>query len=176
MAISILKDFYGSGFLQVGKKAGEGPDRDGNTVSDLAPKTFEGEYKKKTDESGGIIAILELILGDFEKTISDTEAAEKTGEEEFEKFEKENGEDDEAKSKEKAEKEATIAELTDKNAELKDKVLSGQKAVSNSEEELRKLQAMCVFGADTYEEKVKRREEEIEALKGAIKLLDEFNK
>merc|ERR1719405_89825 len=161
MAINILKKFYG--FLQMGSK--RGPDREGNTVSDLAPDSFEGDYKKRDEESGGIMAILEMILSDFESTIEETKATEQQGEEDFEKFDKESSSDDEAMNKQKEEKEKLIADLKEENAELHDTILGGEMALKNSAEELKKLQAMCVFGAENYEEKVKRRKEEIKSLK-----------
>merc|ERR1719399_2383355 len=139
MAINILKNFYG--FLQTRSKRGpDGADREGNTVSDLAPESFEGDYKKRDEEGGGIMAILEMILADFESTIEDTKAAEKEGEEDFEKFDKESSEDDKAMNKQKEEKEKTIADL-------KEEILGGKMSLKNSAEELKKLQAMCVFGA-----------------------------
>ena len=39
-----------------------GADREGNTVSDLAPETFEGDYVGKADESTGIAGLLEVTI------------------------------------------------------------------------------------------------------------------
>lgn len=58
-AISVLKDFYdGAAFLQRAPDA----DRDGNTVSDLAPKTsFDDDYKGKQGASKGILGMLDVF-------------------------------------------------------------------------------------------------------------------
>merc|ERR1719235_2418859 len=88
-AIKILKDFYGEEFLQTSKFEPKGGDREGNTVSDLAPKTFEGEYRGGKDSTGGIFGLLEVIQSDFERTVKVVTEAETKSQEEFEKQKKE---------------------------------------------------------------------------------------
>jgi len=53
-AITILEEFYGAKLIQTKVSREEPTDRDGNTVGDLAPETFEGDGRKH-DESKGII-------------------------------------------------------------------------------------------------------------------------
>merc|ERR1719214_244331 len=83
-AIEVLKDFYG-GFLQTEAKAPGG--RDGKSVKDLAPEAETGEYEGKKDKGKGIIGLLEVIQGDFERAVSDTEEAEDKSKSEFEDYE-----------------------------------------------------------------------------------------
>merc|ERR1719235_2278880 len=90
-AIDVLKDFYG-GFLQVQKKVHAPGGRDGKSVDDLAPEAETGEYKGKKDQGKGIIDLLEVIQGDFERTIKDTEEAEDESKTEFEDQDKATGE------------------------------------------------------------------------------------
>merc|ERR1719330_1866462 len=73
-AISVLETYYS--FAQV-ENSTSSPDRDGNTVGDLAPEpSWTGEYKGNQGASKGIIGLLNVILSDFERTgttVSDQE-------------------------------------------------------------------------------------------------------
>lgn len=175
LAQSILKNFYGD-FLQFGAAAPSpaAADSQGNTVADLAPKTFGGEYKGKKAESGGVVAMLDVILSDFERTLSETKEAETSAAKEFEEFQTHCEEDEEAKTKEREEKKTKIANLADALMEHRDTVKTSKVALKANREELEKLKAMCVFGQDTYDVRVARREQEIEALREAYKMLDAY--
>jgi len=171
-AKEILTTFYdANAFLQ--KKAPE--DRDGNTVKDLAPETsFSDDYKGKQESSKGIIGLLEVIQSDFERTIESTKTAESDAQTNFEDFEKTTKDDikakgDESKTKEKSQKDAEEAITTAKE----DRDIAERKH-SSSLKELEKLKAMCVEGEETYAERKKKREQEIEALKTALKTLEEW--
>lgn len=174
-ARSILHDFYGD-FLQVGvaAPAPAAADSHGRTVADLAPETFGGEYKGKKGESGGVVAMLDVILSDFEQTLSETEAAESRAAAEFEEFHKHCADDEEAKVKEREEKKTKIAQLTDSLMEHRDTIKTSQIALRANNDEQHKLKAMCVFGQDTYAVRVARREQEIEALREAHQMLDAY--
>merc|ERR1719265_2791165 len=61
-AIKVLRDFYDnpSGeFMQYEPFRAAGADASGKTVKDLAPETFEGDYRGKQQESEGIFGLLE---------------------------------------------------------------------------------------------------------------------
>merc|ERR1719421_1546970 len=81
-AIKVLKKFY-EGFLQVNAPGG----RDGKSVDDLAPEAETGEYEGKADQGKGIIGLLEVIEGDFQRTVDDTESAEEESKKNFEEEE-----------------------------------------------------------------------------------------
>merc|ERR1719454_2425988 len=72
-ALVTLKGFYD--LVQTGYKPPKS-DRHGETVADVAPETFEGEYKGATGDAKGIIGILEVVQSDFERTIETTKTAE----------------------------------------------------------------------------------------------------
>merc|ERR1719460_3234423 len=74
-AMKILKDFYGGALLQVQYKPPKS-DASGNTVADLAPDTFDGEYEGNQAASTGIIGQLDVIKSDFQGTIDSTNTAE----------------------------------------------------------------------------------------------------
>merc|ERR1719281_1515336 len=116
-AIAVLKDFYENAFVQTGFVPA-GADRDGNTVSDLAPGTQEGTYHGNTDAAKGIFGLLEVIQSDFERTIEKTTAEEEEAQKKFEDYEKETntsikdkGKLKKEKEEEKAKKEADLVEF-----------------------------------------------------------------
>merc|ERR1719387_2895697 len=104
-ALGILQDFYGGAFVQKGRYVPPNADRSGQTVGDLAPETFEGEYHGNTDAAKGIIGILEVILSDFERTVDAVGSEEKEAQADFEQYEADTKADIDAKQKEKEEKE-----------------------------------------------------------------------
>jgi len=177
-AINVLKDFYDNALLQ--KKALYKPpksNKDGKTVGDLAPKTgFEGEgdFDGNQAASGGIIGLMEVIESDFDRTITQVQDDEAAAETEFTSYkgqseatitEKKNL----AKDK-KDDVETTKAALVDHNDDLKD-----HKALKKeSLDELAKLKPACVATGVSYQERVARREQEIESLKNAYTILNEM--
>merc|ERR1712129_29938 len=109
----------------------------------------------------------EIILEDFEKTIEDVESEESDAQTAFDELKKETEKSTEKKGDEKEEKEKKIDEAKE--------ALEGADDMHKAAmEELEKLQAMCVEGEYSWEERAKKREQEIEALKGALKILEEW--
>merc|ERR1719335_1996236 len=113
-------------------------------VDDDMPDTgFKGANKGSQGAAAGILGMLDVILSDFERTISETEKAEKNADKEFLEF------------------------------ETTTKVSIGTKTVGKetNEAELQELQPACVQTAMSYEERVAKREQEIESLKKALCVL-----
>merc|ERR1719299_262370 len=115
-AMKILKDFYDNAFLQTGYTPPKG-DASGNTVGDLAPDTFSGDFAGNQDAASGIIGQLDVIKSDFEGTIDATKSAESDADSEFTSFKDESESDiseKEGSVKDKeGEKRDTTADLTD---------------------------------------------------------------
>jgi len=174
MALTILSEFYENAFLQKGKYVPPNADRDGNTVSDLAPEIFDDTYHGNQEASKGIIGLLEVIVSDFERTIETTTKEEKEAEDKFQDFKKETEADIDSKEKSKKEKENKVLDLTDKLADLQDQMKEAKDALETALKELEKLKPMCVEGEETWEERKAKREQEIEALKQALEILDNW--
>jgi len=176
LALGILNGFYKNAFVQTGKYVPPKSDRDGNTVGDLAPAVFDEKYNGAQAESKGIVGILEVILSDFERTTKKTQSDEKESKEAFEMFEKDTSDDVDKKQKrikkadgEVADAEAEILDQQQALSDAKDLLESGLEA-------LEELEAMCVKGEETWEERKKKREEEIEALKEALAIFEDWQK
>eukprot|EP00747_Dinoflagellata_sp_TGD_P153254 gnl/TRDRNA2_/TRDRNA2_177377_c6_seq33.p1 gnl/TRDRNA2_/TRDRNA2_177377_c6~~gnl/TRDRNA2_/TRDRNA2_177377_c6_seq33.p1 ORF type:complete len:174 (-),score=65.84 gnl/TRDRNA2_/TRDRNA2_177377_c6_seq33:130-594(-) len=124
--------------------------------------------------AGGILGMMDVIKSDFERTISTTEKAEKQAEDDHMKFMTETSVSleekkmaEEQKTKYKDDAEATLESATtdmDQQTEL---------LVTNIKE-LIELQPACVDTGMSYEERVARREQEIDSLKKALCILSAF--
>merc|ERR1719326_1567243 len=75
-ALQVLKDFY--------EKAGDATAL--VQQQPTAPEVFDKPYKGMGGENGGVVGMLEVILSDFERLESDTKAAEKAAQAEYDKF------------------------------------------------------------------------------------------
>jgi len=170
-AIKVLNDFYGANaFLQ-----GPGANRDGDTVASSAPKlSYSGDYKGKQDASKGIIGILEVVQSDFQRTISNTASDESQAAGDFTAFETKNKKDSTDKTKLKGEKEDKIKSATRAITNAKDSLKDADKLMNVAVEELEKVTAMCLTGEGTFAERKKQREDEIKALQGAMKILQDW--
>merc|ERR1719335_1806446 len=174
-AMKILKDFYDNAFIQTGAayKPPKG-DASGNTVGDLAPDTFSGDFAGNQDAASGIIGQLDVIKSDFEGTIDAVTAEESDAESEFQDYKTET--EDDISEKEGSvdsktdEKNTETANLSDYKADLKEHTQLKAEAL----QELAKLKPACVDTGSDYAEKVARREQEIESLKNAYVILDEM--
>jgi len=164
-AVTILKDYY----KQAAKNAVL---VQASPVDDDTSASSQGAYKGNQAQGGGIIAMLDVIISDFKRTIKKTTAAEQKAHEEFVLFEREtvtsiSGKstakklDEEQVVKDTAVHEKAMADLQ-MNMDLLDAALKAYE----------ELVPTCVDTGMSYAERVAAREAEIEALKKALCLLD----
>jgi len=162
-AMAILKDFYA--------KSAEATALTQQSPAEDAPTTFNTAYKGMLPEGGSVIDFLEVILSDFARLEAETSTAESTEQEEYEKYMFESKKDKALKEGDKAHKSETKtnkeSELHATQGELKVTQEQLDKALAYYE----KLKPTCVDSGITYEERVKRREEEIVSLQEALKIL-----
>lgn len=180
-AISVLEGYYGSGgsFLleRASRSRREAPkaDRDGNTVDDLAPEaTYSGEYTGKGGASKGILGLLNVILSDFDRTGTTVKEQEDEAQKQFDGFKTETEGSIEGKGSEKGSKEGEVETAESEIVAAKDAIASGRELHEIALKELEKLKAMCVDGEESFAERKAKREQEIEALKEALKILQEW--
>merc|ERR1719324_837465 len=174
-AMKILKDFYENAFIQT-KTSYKPPkgDASGNTVGDLAPDTFEGDFAGNQDAASGIIGQLDVIKSDFEGTIDATKTAEDDAESEFQDYKTETESDVSEKEGLVKTKEGEVKSETATLSDAEEDLREHTSLKSEALEELSKLKPACVDTGSDYEEKVARREQEIEALKNAYVIFDEM--
>merc|ERR1719281_836146 len=174
-AMKILKDFYENAFIQT-KTSYKPPkgDASGNTVGDLAPDTFEGDFAGNQDAASGIIGQLDVIKSDFEGTIDATKTAEDDAESEFQDYKTETESDVSEKEGLVKTKEGEVKSETATLSDTEEDLREHTSLKSEALEELSKLKPACVDTGSDYDEKVARREQEIESLKNAYVIFDEM--
>jgi len=131
-----------------------------------------GAYKGNQDSAKAILGLLEVIVTDFQRTVTNTQAQEDQEQAEFIKFDRTSKADIGGKETKTELNEqdlaATETSITEKMKDLQ----TNQDLVDKALEELEELKPMCIDTGMSYEERVEKREEEIEALKGALCQLD----
>jgi hypothetical protein len=131
-----------------------------------------GAYKGNQDSAKAILGLLEVIVSDFQRTVTNTQAQEDQEQAEFIKFDRTSKADiggKETKTElDEQDLAATETSITEKMKDLQ----TNQDLVDKALEELEELKPMCIDTGMSYEERVEKREEEIEALKGALCQLD----
>jgi len=176
LAINILKEFYDNAFIQTGKYVPPNADRSGKTVADRAPEVFSGDYHGSQGASKGILGLLDVILSDFERTVDTTTDAEDTAQSSFNAFESDTKTDNDDKEDEIDTKEGRISDIEDELVETEEDKEDASTLKKNALTELKKLKPMCVEGEETYVQRVAKREKEIQALKEAQQMLDDWQK
>jgi len=133
-------------------------------------------YKGMQGNTGGVIGMLEVIESDFTRLKTETQAEEMESAQQYDRFMKEST----ASKQQKHEAEFQLKLDEDQQQFEKERL---EKDLASVEEELKKanlyygeLKPACVQVHVSYEERVKGRQEEIEALKQAYKVLDQHGK
>merc|ERR1711957_86315 len=161
-ALTVLKEFYA--------KAGEATAL--LQQQPEAPEVFDEPYKGMGAESGGVVGMLEVIESDFARLAADTDASETAAKQEYDTFMQDSKVDKTAKSSsiehKSAKKQDESQTLTQKKADLE----GTQKELDAALAYFDKLKPSCVGEAESYEDRVGRRKEEIESLQEALKILN----
>jgi len=170
-AIKILTRFYATAAKEtVDLSLAQGP------KDDMPDAGFEGgeAYTGVGGVEGGVVGMLEVIESDFVRTIKETEKAEVQGEEEHLAYMTESGKSLAEKEMARGEtgkyKDATEIKLEKDGESLKAQVT----ILKTSIEELLELQPACVDTGMSYADRVAAREQEVEALKKALCILNAF--
>merc|ERR1719507_837145 len=172
-AIDIISKFYKSAKKeQVDLSLAQGP------ADDAPDAGFDnGEaYTGAQSESGGIIGMMEEMKSDFERTISETEAAEAQAEEDHLEFMTETGKSLESKKVASSERSTQKDDASEKLDKADENLDEQTKILETSIQELLDLKPVCVDTGMSYKERVARREDEIAALKKADCILSAYEK
>merc|ERR1719460_2540482 len=128
-------------------------------------------YKGQQAGSGGIMGMLEVILSDFARLETETQAAEDQQATTYQKFMDESNEDVAVKETEIEHKSNKKDTATENIANLNKNLKLTQSELDEALEYYAKLKKECVDTGLSYEERVKLREEEIQSLQEALKVL-----
>merc|ERR1719428_1133601 len=134
-------------------------------------QTFGETYKGQQDEAGGVLAMLEVIMSDFANVESETMANEAQAAKAYEDFMID-------AKKTKAVKGKNIEMFTADKVAAESKLQTDTKDIKATQDELlaadryfEKLKPQCIAEPESYEDRVKAREAEIQSLKEALKIL-----
>merc|ERR1712203_1231198 len=136
-----------------------------------APETFVKPYKGLLPEGGNVVDFLEVILTDFTRLETETTDDEASEDSHYKDFMFESKKSKALKENETKHK---TAKKTDKESALhfaEDELKTTKEQLADAVAYYEKLKPSCVDSGISYEERVKRREEEIQSLQEALKIL-----
>jgi len=134
-------------------------------------QTFGKKYTGMQDEAGGVFAMLEVIGSDFSAVEADTKSSEEAAVETYKGFMVDSKKATAVKEKERemliSDKASANTEKLENTKDLK----ATQDQLLAAERYYDKLKPTCVDSGVSYSDRVKSREEEIESLKEALRIL-----
>jgi len=135
-----------------------------------APETFSA-YQKKTEKSGGVMALMDMITKEMEDEIKESEYDEKTAQKEYSELMTDSQDSRAQDTKSITEKESAKANLEGKLVTAKEsKALSVEKLQENANY-IFDLHASCDFIMESFDMRKEARTNEIESLKNAKAIL-----
>lgn len=157
-ALVVLREFYAShaSLLQRGKQAPE-----------LA------EYNGQQARSTGVIGILEVIASDFLRLETDTKTAEDRAARDYDSFTADAEADKLAKHNAEVKLRLSKDQTEFDKSQLEKDLAGNQDELDKANTYFKYLKPSCLEVKVSYEERVARRQEEIEALKQAYDVLDQ---
>merc|ERR1719281_48391 len=164
-ALQVLKDFYAK--ASEATALVQGP-------ADDAPATFDKPYTGMGGSSGGVVGMIEVIESDFARLEAETTASENTAQREYDEFMSDSKADIKSKHKEEFDK-GLLKDQKEYELKLAKKDLGeSQAALDAALAYYEQLKPQCIEVHVSYEERVARRKQEIEALQEAYRILSEM--
>jgi len=139
---------------------------------DTSGPLFSGSYLGKREAANGIIGILEVILSDFKRTIRMTKEEESKAAAQHKELERGTKVDiagsETKKALDEQELKSTTAEIGESTASL----MATTREMDDALKALEALQPTCMDTGMSYQERGDKRNEELDALKKALCILD----
>jgi chromosome segregation ATPase len=127
------------------------------------PETF-GAYAKKTEEHGGVVQMIGLLIADLDKEMTEAETSEKDSQADYEELMKDSAEKRAADSKSLADKESAQAGLQGDLEKLKDTLKEGQTDLASTLKYIADLHVECDWLLKYYDVRKEMRASEVDAL------------
>jgi len=128
------------------------------------PPEAPGAYKKKGEESGGVIAMIDSIIAELDKEMTEAETEEKLAQEEYEELMSDSSEKRATDSKSLADKGALKADTGDELVKEQDEHKSTVKELMATEEYISQLHAECDWLIQYFDVRKEARTGEVDAL------------
>mmetsp|Transcript_32446 Transcript_32446/g.77938 ORF Transcript_32446/g.77938 Transcript_32446/m.77938 type:complete len:683 (+) Transcript_32446:61-2109(+) len=162
-ALAVLKEFY--------EKAKDATALVQGAPED-APETFSEPYKGMQGESGGVLGMLEVIQSDFARLEADTTASEESSAEEYKTFSSDSKTDIAVKNADIKGKSDKVSRQDEALSQTREELSSTEKELDAAMDYYEKLKPSCVSSGTNYDDRVKQREDEVQSLKEALKILN----
>merc|ERR1719161_2642366 len=160
-AVEVLDDWYGKqALLQKTKRQ----------VPEM--EAYTGMKSVGGSDTNTVMGMLEIILSDFARVEADTEAAEATAASEYTAFMKETKATIESKHKREFKLSLELDQAEYELSRDKKDLEAVQKEYDAAVDYFSSLKPMCIEVKVSFEERAKKRQEEIDALNEAYKILD----
>jgi len=157
-ATEVLKEFYAKA---------------GTATSFLQqPEIFDSPYQGLGDSNTGVVGMLEVIQSDFARLEAETSASEAQAQKEFDQFSDDSAIDKAQKSKDIEHKTLKKQNQGQSLQEKKGDLEGTQKELDAALAYYDKLKPSCIDSGVSYEDRVARRQEEIESLQEALRILN----
>jgi septal ring factor EnvC (AmiA/AmiB activator) len=127
------------------------------------PETW-GAYAKKSEESTGVITMIDMLIKDLDKEMTEAETEEKLAQEDYQEFMKDSSEKRAADSKSLAEKEGALADANASLEESKSSKASTEKELEATLEYIKALHLDCDWLLKFFDARVAARATEVDAL------------
>merc|ERR1719264_2088218 len=138
---------------------------DAGSVAPPPPPETWGAYKKKGEEHGGVVAMLNMLKADLEKEMQEATVEEKDAQSEYETMMADSAEKRTVDSKTLADKEASKADLEEKALKLQEEETSTMKEVLATVDTLKSLHLECDWLVSNFQVRKDARAGEVDALK-----------
>lgn len=167
-AINVLTEFYGEA-----AKGGEAPELiQKQDPTDSGDNDLKGDYKGDQSAATGILGMMDVIKSDMERTITETKNEEDKASRDFADLSRTTEISLTTKGDAKSDKESELGDTKSKIDQEIEDLEGNQELLDKALQELMELQPACIDTAMSYEERVAKREQEIESLKQALCILD----
>merc|ERR1719442_150119 len=127
------------------------------------PETF-GAYAKKTEQHGGVVQMIGLLVADLDKEMTEAETTEKDSQADYEELMKDSAAKRAADSKSLADKQSAKAGLQGDLEELKDTLKEGQTDLASTLKYIADLHVSCDWLLKYYDVRKEMRASEVDAL------------
>jgi len=167
--VAVLKEYYAksaeaTSLVQKSNGKKQQPEMD-------APETFDKPYTGMLPEGGNIADFLEVILSDFARLEAETSTNEAAEDEQHETYMFESKKDRALKENEQGHKQNKKTDQESNLHSTTEELKSTQDQLDKATSYYDKLKPTCLDSGITYEERVKRREVEMQSLQEALQIL-----
>jgi len=140
-----------------------------------APETMTGTYQGKGQKSNSVIALLDMMVADIAKEMTESKVGEEQAQKDYEEFMAESKKNRAANQKSTNEATTGLANTNTRLAELADKKASTETLLSENAQRTANLHTSCDFLINNFDVRKEARAAEVEGLKNAKAILSGAN-